>query len=178
MLAGALTIEPAQPPAVIDAPNTTKSALTLTIPALKNASKRVPVLEGWDTPQVDAGIGHYKQSSGPGEFGNYVLAGHRSSHVGFEPWANLPGIPEGSEVIIESKTAVYTYKLFKSKQVLPDAMWTVAQEPAEPGKGPISTGSAPGSKQLITLVTCTPRYGHSGRFIWWGRLASATPKSA
>lgn len=171
--------EPVPPPqalSVLPAPSAKGASLRLTIPALGNSSRNVKVLEGWDTEQIDQGIGHYLLSDGPGEVGNYVLAGHRSSRIGYEPWANLPNIPNGSEVIIRSPKAVYTYTLFKSREVLPEEMWTVAQKPVDPKGKAISAGDVPGGTQLITLVTCTPRYGHSGRFIWWGHLSSVTPR--
>ena len=41
---------------------------------------------------------------------------------------------------------------------------------------PAGLASTVGTDKLITLTTCTPRYGTTGRWIWWGHLVEELPK--
>jgi hypothetical protein len=31
------------------------------------------------------------------------------------------------------------------------------------------------TEKLLTMTTCTPRYGSTGRWAWWGTLTSTGP---
>ncbi|MEZ5237179.1 MAG: class E sortase [Acidimicrobiales bacterium] len=40
----------------------------------------VPVVEGVDLGSLSHGVGHWPGTAGPGEVGNMVIAGHRTTH--------------------------------------------------------------------------------------------------
>ncbi|WP_370270989.1 sortase [Streptomyces sp. V4I8] len=122
------------------------------------------VYNGTTAKQLNKGLGHYRSTAGPGQVGNYVVAGHRSSNSGFAPFAELPDrIKRGSRLIVTAATGRYTYTVTKTQRVTPDAVRVLR---SDQGRG------ADPQKRLITLITCTPRYGSTGRFIVYGHLIS------
>jgi len=138
----------------------------LRIPAL-GAGWEYPVYEGISEDNLDKGIAHYSQTAGPGMVGNYAIAGHRSSDIGFRPWADLPDlVGRGSTVVVLTRNTVYTYVIDASEQTTP---YNLA--PLQPDQG---RGADPNTR-LITLTTCTPRFGSTGRFILFGHLAGQRP---
>jgi len=133
------------------------------VPAL-GARWAYPVYKGTTDKQLGKGLGQYAGTAGPGQIGNYAVAGHRSSNSGFAPFAELPDrIKRGSRIIVTAPTGRYTYTVTGTQHVTPDAVRVL-----RPDQG---RGADP-KKRLITLVTCTPRFGSTGRFIVYGQLVS------
>jgi sortase A len=131
------------------------------IPAL-GKSWQYPVYQGTSLRVLGKGLGHYRGTAGPGQSGNFAFAGHRSSTSGFEPMAYLPNdIAVGDPVIIDTATAEYTYTVTATEYTAPDDVKVL-----QPDQG---RGANP-KRGLITITTCTPRYGSTGRFIVFGTL--------
>ena len=63
------------------------------------ADYAVPLLEGTSDEVLAAGFGHIEDTSGPGEPGNFVIAGHRITHG--EPLRDMPQLESGDEVVVE-----------------------------------------------------------------------------
>ena len=63
---------------------------------------RVPVLEGTSDDVLASGFGHFDGTAGPGEVGNYALAGHRVTHG--EPLRDMPDLEVGDEVVVRPRT--------------------------------------------------------------------------
>lgn len=134
------------------------------IPAL-GKEWRQPVYEGTGAEQLARGLAHYTGTALPGAQGNFALAGHRSSVSGFEPFAELPdAVGPGVRVDVTTERATYTYRVTATRRTTPgdDAV-------LDPDQG---RGADP-ARRLITLTTCTPRYGSTGRFIVFGELVAA-----
>ena len=135
----------------------------------------VPVLEGSSDEVLAAGVGHMENTQGPGEQGNYVLAGHRITHG--EPFADLPDLEPGDEVYVETRTHVYTYRLDTGGEdlVVPfTASWVLARFPKNPDGGvepPRGVG-----KRLITLVTCSELFHTDNRSVVFGHLEDTVRK--
>lgn len=148
----------------------TDATAVMRIPAL-GARWAYPVYNGTTAKQLDKGLGHYTGTAGPGQTGNYAVAGHRSSNSGFEPFADLPDrIKPGDRIIVTASSTRYTYTVTGTQHVTPDAVRVL-----RPNQG---RGANP-KDRLITLTTCTPRYGSTGRFIVYGELTSRlTPAGA
>lgn len=160
---------------VVPSPLYEGGPITMTIPAIRNRVSKVPIWEGVGKKSIDNGIGHFRYSQGPGRVGNFAVAGHRATHG--EPFADLPSVKAGSYVIVETRNTIYIYKLDKHKIVPPRSGWVTAPVPKKKrGSKPAVRTNGPGRQQLITLVTCVPRWGHTNRFIYWGHLVSAKPK--
>ena len=73
------------------------------------ASYEVPVLEGADLSVLARGVGHYPSSAMPGQIGNFAIAGHRVTHG--QPFSRLLELNKGDQIIVETRSAIYTYVL-------------------------------------------------------------------
>lgn len=131
---------------------------------------------GWEKPVVDGvgsddlarGVGHYPGTAKPGQKGNFAIAAHRVTHG--SPFRKLLTLVPGDEVIVETGTAVYTYRMDTSPRDLtvePDASWVLDPVPGEDGR-PV--------KALITLTTCQDLFHSSDRSVGFGHLIRTEPK--
>ena len=134
------------------------------IPKLRDDVWGLPVSHGTDPEQLDVGVGHYLSTGLPGAVGNFAVAGHRSTHG--QPFANFDRLRTGDRVIVQTRDNWFTYVLDVDARVTPDDSWVLDENPG-------GIANKVGSRRLITLTTCTPRYGSSGRWIWWGHLETS-----
>ena len=139
----------------------------LYIPRLRDSVWELPISQGIDSTQLETGTGHYPKSALPGESGNFAVAGHRSGNG--EPFADFDRLQQGDRIVIETKDKWFVYVLDQDIEVKPDEVWVLDPNPA-------GLASTVGNDKLITLTTCTPRYGTTGRWIWWGHLVEELPK--
>lgn len=137
------------------------------IPRLRDSVWELPISQGIDSTQLETGTGHYPKSALPGESGNFAVAGHRSGNG--EPFADFDRLQPGDRIVIETKDKWFVYVLDQDIEVKPDEVWVLEPNPA-------GLAGTVGTDKLITLTTCTPRYGTTGRWIWWGHLAEELPK--
>lgn len=138
----------------------------LYIPRMRDKVWGLPIYQGTGKEILAKGAGHYRSTAMPGEVGNFAIAAHRSTHD--EPFANIDDLRVGDKVYVQTRDAWYTYTLYKDDSTLsPRDVWVIAPVPGQPGATP--------TKKLITLTTCTPRYGSTGRWAWWGELSRETP---
>ena len=72
---------------------------------------------------LDRGPGHWPGTAMPGEIGNVVIAGHRTSH-GAE-FRHLDQLEPGDEVLFSTATGEHTYVVTGTQIVKPDALWIV-----------------------------------------------------
>lgn len=139
----------------------------ISIPAI--GVDRVPILQGVGLDVLAGGVGHYPKTAGPGQIGNFALAGHRITHG--EPFANLLRLKPGDRVVIETRTAVYTYQIDdapKSLTVQDTAGWVLDPVPGHPTEQP--------TRKLITLTTCQDLFHSPDRSVGFGHLVSARRK--
>ena len=139
----------------------------LYIPRLRDSVWELPISQGIDSTQLETGTGHYPKSALPGESGNFAVAGHRSGNG--EPFADFDRLQQGDRIVIETKDKWFVYVLDQDIEVKPDEVWVLDPNPA-------GLASTVGTDKLITLTTCTPRYGTTGRWIWWGHIVEELPK--
>ena len=141
----------------------------LYIPRLKDKVWGLPLAEGTGKDVLARGAGHYVASAMPGEVGNFAIAAHRSTHD--EPFANFPDLQAGDKVYVQTKDTWYVYTLTKDDSTLaPSDVWVVDPVPGRPAATP--------TERLLTMTTCTPRYGSTGRWAWWGTLTAQSSTSA
>lgn len=108
------------------------SIAKLTIPRL---SSTLYVLEGTNDQDLKRGPGHLEGTVLPGASGNCVIAGHRDTH-----FRVLKDIAKGDEIIVQSRTGTYKYRVTSLSVVTPD-----------------NTDSLrPTSKAVLNLITCFP----------------------
>jgi sortase A len=82
-----------------------------------------PLLEGIRLTTLDQGPGHWPGTAMPGEVGNVVVAGHRTSHEA--DFRHLDQLVPGDDVVFSTGAGVITYKVTGTHIVQPDAIWIV-----------------------------------------------------
>jgi sortase A len=129
----------------------------------------VPVLEGTDPDVLSRGVGHYAGTAQAGEVGNFALAGHRVTHG--EPFRRLLELGKGDQVVVETRTATYTYVLDEPPQsltVADTAGWVLDPVPGRPAAEP--------TRALITLTTGQDLVPSPDRSVGFGHLESTRNK--
>jgi len=113
------------------------------------------------------GLGHYPDTAMPGQVGNFAIAGHRGSHGA--PFADLPSLRIGDAVVIETEGGWYTYRFRNLEYVRPDGVNVLLPFPQQP--------DVEATDRVITMTTCSPRYGFSERAVAYGVFESFTPRT-
>ena len=140
----------------------------LRIPAL-GSSYEVPILSGTDLKTLSRGVGHYTTTAMPGQVGNFAIAGHRVTHG--QPFAKLLELEAGDEVIVETRTSVFTYVIDEAPKdltVKAKDSWVLDAVPGHPATRP--------TKALLTLTTCQDLVQSPDRSIGFAHLASTKNK--
>lgn len=126
----------------------------------------VPIYDGTDPQVLTRGLGWYENTAGPGQVGNFSVAGHSVTHG--EPFKDLMGLPEGSSVVVETHDRIYTYVIDSSTVVHTSETWVLDPVPGEPQAEP--------TDQLLTLTTCEDVFRSPDRHIAFGHLADTQVK--
>ncbi|MCL2541513.1 MAG: class E sortase [Nocardioidaceae bacterium] len=136
----------------------------------------VPVLEGDSDNVLASGIGHMPHTQGPGQVGNYALAGHRVTHG--EPFAQFPSLRKGDEVYVETRNKTYIYVLDNSgtSLIVPFTQtWIIHKSPVNPDKGGVEPIAS--SRRLITLFSCSEIFHTDNRSVVFGHLVQVKPRA-
>jgi sortase A len=118
------------------------------------------VVEGVGWEQLRTGPGHHPGTAMPGEIGNFVLSGHRTTYAA--PFNRIGELQPGDDIVVDAREARYTYRVTGRRTVDPTEIGVVAPVPGRPGRRPTSA--------LITLSTCHPEYSAAQRLIVSGEL--------
>lgn len=148
------------PPRLV--PTEGESFALLSIPRLRDQVWQMPIIHGVGDDELQSGVGHYPNSALPGEPGNFALAGHRTTHG--EPFTAFDQLQSGDEVIVRTGAQQFVYTLVRDTIVDPSDTWVVTNSAADG----IATSR---NNAIITLVTCTPKWSTSQRWVWWGVLS-------
>lgn len=121
----------------------------LYIPRFSHEYKRL-IVQGTTLEQLNRhGVGHYTQTPMFGAIGNVGIAGHREGYG--SPLGDVAELQKGDEIIIRTNEYWYVYSYQNKQIVLPSDTEVILPVPNEPGAKP--------TERLLTLTTCTPRYG-------------------
>ena len=103
---------------------------------------------------------------GPGEVGNYVVTGHRTSHRA--PFRDLPALRDGEHVLVRSGDTVYDYVVTTTRRVSFRSERSRARQtaavPGRPGAVPV--------EPVITLSTCATPEDHAAGNYWADRFGN------
>jgi len=110
------------------------------------------VAEGVTPAALRGGPGHVQGSAMPGQIGNTVISGHRTTNGA--PFYHLDRLERGDTISIESLTGTHTYEVIETRIVQPTDTWVATQW----------EGS------WLTLTTCTPLFSSSSRLVVFSRL--------
>lgn len=117
------------------------------------------VVSGVSLADLTKGPGHYPQTAGPGEDGNFAVAGHRTTYGA--PFFNLQELRDGDEIhVMDTAGDEYVYRFVEQRIVAPTNLSVIAPHPL--GE----------DRSTITLTTCHPRFSNRQRMIVFGELVA------
>ena len=109
-------------------------------------------VEGVGVDDLHKGPGHMPRTAVPGQFGNAVISGHRTTYGA--PFGNLDRLEPGDRFTVETLIGTHTYEVVSTVIVRPSDAWVV-----QPMEG-----------AWLTLITCTPKYSSRQRLIVFSKL--------
>ncbi|MEU0564700.1 class E sortase [Nonomuraea sp. NPDC005983] len=142
-----------------------RAVAMLRIPRLGRDYKYA-VVEGVDAEHLKKGPGHYPGSALPGQIGNFVISGHRTTYAA--PFNEIDKLQRDDEIIVDAREARYTYRVTAQNIVDPSEISAIAPVPGKPDTKPI--------RAYITLSTCHPEYSAAERLIVYGVLEKTEPR--
>ena len=126
---------------------------TLSIPSLDVS---MTMYEGIRLTTLDFGPGHWPGSAVPGQNGNVVVAGHRTSK--HKVFRDVDQLVEGDEIVFEDDNGRHVYEVTRIEIVEPDALWIVD----------------PTDTPTVTLFACHPPGSTAQRIVVFGDLDSGS----
>ncbi|MBN2027392.1 MAG: sortase [Actinobacteria bacterium] len=118
------------------------------------------VVELWgldDAANLKRGPGHIPDTAYPGQPGNCVISGHRTTYGA--PFRHIEQLVAGDEITLVTADNRYTYEVYEQRIVLPTDL-TVLEQAGEP---------------KLTLTACHPWYSAAQRIVVIARLVESEP---
>lgn len=113
------------------------------------------VVEGVGVSDLKKGPGHYPRTALPGQLGNVVISGHRTTYGA--PFRHLDQLDAGDPIVVENRTFYFTYVVRRVFVVKPTAVEVTYPVPYHRDAIP--------RERLLTLTTCHPAYSAKQRLI-------------
>ncbi len=110
------------------------------------------IVEGAEEAQLRSGPGHWRGSPLPGQPGNSIISGHRTTYGA--PFWNLGEFAPGDRIVVETTIGIHTYQVVSVDVVDPGEVWV-----ARPLEG-----------AWLTLTTCNPKFSDDERLAVSARL--------
>lgn len=159
--------EPGRPAAAPVARQLGSGFAILRIPRLGRWNDKPPVIvEGVSVEDLKRGPGHIPGTAMPGEIGNVVISGHRTTYGA--PFSRFDELRPGDAVVLETRDMWFTYEVTGSEIVAPTAVEVTLPVPRNPTAVP--------TKRLLTMTTCNPKYSARQRLIISAEMTVAEPK--
>ena len=128
------------------------AVLVSAVPALAHAPAEGTVVEGVSRSDLKAGAGHMPTTPLPGQPGNAVIAGHRTTYGA--PFHEFDELVPNDLIEVETALGVHTYAVRETIIVKPTEIW-VAQH---------RDGA------WLTLTTCHPKFSSRQRLVVFAEL--------
>ncbi|MFE1646268.1 class E sortase [Microbacterium sp. P01] len=115
------------------------------------------------------GIGHYPDTSMPGDVGNFAVAAHRTTWG--KPFNRIADLHVGDAIVIETPDGWYTYRFRTLEYVEPsavDVLLPVPQAPDVPNDG----------GRYLTMTSCSPMFAMTERIVGYSVFDAFTPRAA
>ena len=97
------------------------------------------IVQGTEKEHIRKNVGHFEETSMPGEYGNFSVAGHRNNLYN-EVFKGLADVEIGAEINVKALHGEFVYKIYKKEVIEPEAVEVLYQEL---------------SKKEMTMITCT-----------------------
>jgi LPXTG-site transpeptidase (sortase) family protein len=150
--------QPSVPPIIAETPPPHGEALgRILIPAV---SIDWVIVEGVGQDDLAQGPGHMPGTAMPGQPGNAVISGHRTTHGA--PFGDLDLLEPGDRITVETLIGTHTYEVVALVVVAPTDVWVTDQVDGA----------------WITLTTCHPKGSSRERLIVFGRLVDGPNAAA
>ena len=124
----------------------------LRIPSLPRLADGWNVVEGVSVADLRNGAGHMPRTPLPGQPGNSVISGHRTTYGA--PFHELDELKPGDTIEVDTAIGTHTYAVRESIIVSPTEVWV--------------TDNRDGA--WLTLTTCNPRYSARERLIIFAEM--------
>ena len=166
------SVERTDVPPVEAEPSHTTTFATMYVPRWGYDYVR-PISQGTDKKGVldPLGIGHYNGTAMPGGWGNFAMAGHRTTYG--KPFSRIDELVVGDAIVIRTKWVWYVYRVTSSEIVAPTDVDVLAPVPDQPGVAP--------NGRYLTMTACHPKFSAAKRYIvhaemaYWMPSISGTP---
>lgn len=112
----------------------------------------VVMYEGVDRETLKKGPGHMVTTPLPGQPGNAVISGHRTTHG--RPFFDVDLLEVGDRVEVETEIGTHVYEIREIQIVEPTDVWV--------------TDNRPGG--WLTLTTCHPKFSARQRLVIWAEM--------
>jgi sortase A len=97
---------------------------------------------------------------GPGQVGNYIVTGHRTTPPA--PFADVPSLRRGDHVLVRTRSHVFDYRVTRTRWTSFRSRLSLARQSA-PVPGRLGV---PARRPMITLSTCATLEDHARGNYW------------
>lgn len=111
------------------------------------------IVEGVSPRDLARAPGHMPGTVVPGQFGNAVISGHRTTNGA--PFGDLDLLKPGDEIFIDTVLGTHVYEVVGTRIVAPTELWVTSQW----------------SGSWLTLTTCHPKFSAAQRLVVFAHLA-------
>lgn len=126
---------------------TPEQGLAFGVMTIPKVDAELVLFEGVDRATLKKGPGHMPWTPLPGQPGNAVISGHRTTYGA--PFFDLDQLAAGDEILVETALGIHTYVVRSAFVVAPTAV-----EVTDPKRG-----------AWLTLTTCNPKFSARERLI-------------
>lgn len=124
------------------------------IPRIERLQEGWNIVEGVRLSDLKNGAGHMPQTPLPGQPGNAVISGHRTTYG--QPFHELDVLEAGDPIFVETAIGTHTYEVREVFVVEPTELWVT-----DPKDG-----------AWLTLTTCNPKFSARERLIVQAELVA------
>ena len=112
------------------------------------------VYEGVDRETLKSGPGHMEVTPLPGQAGNAVISGHRTTYG--RPFFDFDLLAEGDRIEVETAVGTHEYEVRDTVVVKPTDVWVVDPRPGG----------------WLTLTTCNPKFSARERLVVFAEMVA------
>lgn len=140
-----------------------KAFAVIRIPKIDRLKDGWNIVEGVELRQLRKGAGHMPWTPYPGQRGNAVISGHRTTHGA--PFHELDDLEPGDRIEVETAVGEHVYEVRDVIIVRPNALWVTGSD------GPKRAGLPGGDAGAwLTLTTCHPKFSARQRLIVFAEM--------
>lgn len=138
-----------------------RAGSTLGMLSLPTINVKRPLIVGIGDSALARGLGLWPGTAVPGDPGNAVIAGHRTSHGA--PMRNIDRLKVGDPIYFTTtgrNATTVEFRITKRQIVKPDAMWI----------------TRPSQASTLTIFACHPPHSTAYRFVIFAKLVTTPPR--